>query len=98
MIIFDDGNKASGEGKRDGMTHHVGRGKVAHDELVLTLPENLSNFFSYTVHAHLGELVVGGYLRRCDHMSFFILELFLNTSVKEKGDVSVFLSLWSIDK
>jgi hypothetical protein len=73
--------------------YHVGRSKVAHDEVKFTSFDDLGDLVSNTLNAHLGLLVVRGHLGRGYHVSCLALELLLNTAVKEKGDVSILLSL-----
>ena len=76
-----------------GMTNHVGRSKVAHDEFVFASLDNLGDLVGDTLDAHLGLLVVSGDLGRGDHVSFLALELLLDTTVEEEGNVGVFLGL-----
>lgn len=73
------------------MTNHVGRSKVAHDEFVFARFDNFGDLVGDTLDAHLGLLVVSSDLGRGDHVSFLALELLLDTSIEEEGDVGVFL-------
>lgn len=77
-----------------GMSDHVGRGKVAHDEFVFLRLDRLGDRVGYSLGVHLGLLVVGGHLGGGDHDPLFALELLFDTSVEEERDVGVFLGLW----
>jgi len=74
--------------------YHIRRRKIAHDELVVAFLEDLGDFVSDALDAHLWVLVVGGDFRRRDHVAFLGFELFLDASVEEERDVSVFFGLW----
>lgn len=75
------------------MTDHVGRSKVAHDELVFAGLDNFGDLVCDSLDAHLGLFVVCGDLGGRDHVSLLALELLFDTSVEEEGDVGVFLGL-----
>jgi len=71
--------------------YHVGGRKVTHDELMLGLPHELSNFIGDAMHAHSGVLIVGSNLGRRDHVPLFAFELLFDAPVEEECDVGIFL-------
>ena len=73
------------------MTNHIGGCKIAHDELVVAFLEDLCNFISDALDAHLRILVIGGDFGRRDQVPFFSFELLLHTSVEKERDVGIFL-------
>jgi hypothetical protein len=78
-------------GKKIRVRYHVGGRKVTHDEIMLGLPHELSNFIGDAMHAHFGVLIVSSDFGRRDHVPFFAFELLFNASVEEECDVGIFL-------
>jgi hypothetical protein len=76
-----------------GMTNHVGRSKVAHDEFVVSSLDNFGDLVGDALDTHFRLLVVSGDLGGGDHVSLLAFELLLDTTVEEEGNVGVFLGL-----
>jgi len=76
------------------VTDHIGRSKVAHDEFVFARLDNFGNLVGDTLDTHLGLLVVSSDLGGGDHVSLLALELLLDTTVEEEGNVGVFLGFY----
>jgi hypothetical protein len=74
-------------------TDHIRGCKIAHDELVIAFLEDLGNFISDALDAHLRILVIGGDFGRRDHVPLFGFELLLDASIEKERDVGVFLGL-----
>ena len=55
--------------------------------------EDLRDFISNALEAHLWVLVIGSNSGRRDHVALFGFELFLDASVEKECDVDVFLGL-----
>ena len=79
------------------MTCHIRRSKIAHDKVEFIALDNLGNFVSDTLDAHLGLLVIRVDFGRRHHVTCLSLELLLNTTVEEEGDVGVLLSFYPSD-
>jgi len=84
------------------VTNHVRRSKVVHDEGELLLAQTLDNLVGDTIGRHLRGKVVGGDgLVGRDQILRLVAglerERLLNTTVEEKGDVSVLLGLSNVD-
>jgi hypothetical protein len=78
------------------VANHVGGSKVVHDELELALLDALAQLVGDSHGTHLGLLVVCGDAGRGDHVSDLVVELNLDTTVEEEGDVSVFFRLGDV--
>jgi hypothetical protein len=79
-----------------GVANHVGGSKVVHEELELALLDALAELVGDGHGAHLGLLVVGGDAGRGDHVSDLVVELDLDTTVEEEGDVGVLFGLGDV--
>ena len=79
-----------------GVTNHVGRGKVVHNELELVLADTLGHFLTHIRSTHLRFEVVRGDLGRGDHIPDLTGELLLDTTIEEEGNVGVFLGLSNV--
>ncbi len=86
LVSFERDEKGGRRG-----AHHVGRGKVAHDKLVLGGADDVGDFVRYAAHAHLGQQVVRRYFGRVDQVPLLVLELLLDAAVEEERHVGVFL-------
>lgn len=72
------------------------RRKVVHDEFEFALTETLGHFVRDLEGAHWGFQIVRSNTGRRNHVSDFVLELFLDTAVEEEGYVCVFLRLGDV--
>ena len=70
-------------------THHIWRGKVAHDKLVRSLFNLLCDFLRHAVCRHFRLLVVGGNFGAGDELAVFTIKLLLDTTIEEEGYVSI---------
>lgn len=77
------------------MADHVGRSKVAHDEFVFAGLDDFGDLVCDSLDAHLGLFVVCGDLGGRNHVSLLALELLLDTSVEEEGDMGILFGLYS---
>jgi hypothetical protein len=75
------------------VANHVGGSKVVHEELELALLDTFAQLVGDSHGAHLGLLVVGGDAGRGNHVSNLVVELDLDTTVEEEGDVGVLFRL-----
>jgi hypothetical protein len=71
------------------VTDHVGGSKVAHDEFVVASLDDFGDLVGDTLDTHFRLLVVSSDLGGWDHVSLLALELLLDTSVEEEGNVGV---------
>ena len=78
------------------VTYHITIGEVNNDEVVLVLVDSCHQLVLYFISRHLRLQVVGGYLWRRNQNTILALERLLATTVEEEGDVSIFLSLGSV--
>jgi hypothetical protein len=74
-------------------TYHIWWCKVAHDELMIALLDQFSDFIGHPLHRHFWLFVVCRDFRRGNHMPLFILILLLNSAVEEERNVSILFSL-----
>ena len=94
--LVRSGDRLDGGLEIPGMSDHVGRRKVAHDEFVLARLDRLGDRVGHTLGVHLGLLVVSRHLGGRDHDTLLAWELLLHTSVEEKGDVCVLFGLYRV--
>lgn len=78
------------------VSDHIRRREIVHDKLELALADTLSNLLTHSGSAHLRLEIVCGDARRGDHIPLFTGELLLDTTVEEKGNVSVFFGLGDV--
>jgi len=76
------------------VSNHVGRSKVAHDELVFLRSDDFRHLVRHFQSGHLRLEVVRRHLGTVDQEPIFLFELPLDAAVKEKGDMGVLLGLW----
>lgn len=74
--------------------YHVGRSKVAHDELMFLLENDFSNLVGDALDAHLGLFVVSSDFGGWDHVALLRLKLLLGTTIEEERDMGVLLGLY----
>ena len=79
---------------RSSSAYHVWRSEVAHDTLIRLGLDDLCDLLGNTLDTHLRVLVVGGNLRRRDHVALFVVELLLDTTVEEERDMRILLRFW----
>jgi hypothetical protein len=71
------------------VTNHIRRSKVAHDELVVASLDDFGDLVGDTLDTHFRLLVISSDLGGGDHVSLLALELLLDTTVEEEGNVGV---------
>lgn len=101
LVDFTNGLVGGGDTLDGGLVHtgvtdHVGRSEVVHDELEFTLGDALGHLLADGFGAHLGLMVVGRNLGRRDHIAHLARELLLDTSVEEESDVRVLFGLGDV--
>jgi hypothetical protein len=84
------------------VTNHVRRGKVVHDKGELLLTQALDDLVGDTIGRHLRCKIVGsdglvGGDKILGLITGFEREDLLNTTIEEKGDVSILLGLSNVD-
>jgi hypothetical protein len=80
-----------------GVSHHVGRGEVAHHEGVFPRHHLLHHLLRHPVGIHLRLQIVGVDFRRGDHASLLPVEDRLTPAVEEEGNVGVLLRLGAVE-
>ena len=74
------------------MSDHIAVCKIEHDKVIFTAENFRNKRVSNLISAHFGFKVKGGNLRRIDKNSVLALILKLSAAVKEKRNMSIFLS------
>lgn len=70
-------------------THHIRRGKVAHDKLVLFLFNLLCHSLRHAMCRHFRLLVVGGNFGAGDELAVFTIKLLLDATIEKESYVSI---------
>ena len=88
--LFTIANRIVEVGWKARETHHIRRGKVAHDKLIISLFYLLCHFLRHAMCRHFRLFVVGRNFGAGDELAVFTIKLLLDATIEEESYVSVF--------